>query len=334
MISFIIPAYNAESYLPRVVDVFYSTPIDADLFEVIIVENGSTDATTEIAKALSQKYSNVRLLHSDKGVSNARNLGIREAKGEWIAFVDADDYLTKDGLSIMLHDINENQYDFVLYGHEAGEKKNFVSDKEKGEIFSNVQDARVQMLENPTRYMQVWAKLFKKELILQNDIFFDQDLRLSEDSDFTLQYSKVCSNIYFSSQIVYHYSIDNVSTMRMYGDDKLKQYVFAMNRTKKRIQDESNRIKKAFDKYILMHLNIALVRDVFCVANKQSYLKKIACMKTVIKESVFKEAIMQTGLTECKSFRMLPIFCMKLHLYWFAGLIYCVRAISNHAKEK
>lgn len=95
LISFIIPAYNAADTIEKAVQSLTDVPRT----EVLIVENGSTDKTEQILQQLKKKYSNIKIFTSDKGVSNARNLGIQNATGEWLAFVDADDYLARSGVT-------------------------------------------------------------------------------------------------------------------------------------------------------------------------------------------------------------------------------------------
>ena len=335
MISFVIPAYNASAYLDRAINSIVADGNNNDKFEIIIVENGSTDNTTEIAEKFVQLYSNIHLFHSEKGVSNARNYGIKHAKGEWIFFVDADDYLTAEALAVLLKDAETKKYDLFLYGHEAGTTPKVVTDQIQGEVYhdGDVKRIRIAMLENPTKYMQVWAKLFKRELIMENEILFDDCLRLSEDSDFTLQYSRVCKNIFVSPSITYHYSIDNVSTMRGSNGDKTKDYVFAMERTLERIKNEDKCILQAFQKYILMHLNIALVRDVFEASNIASFKEKKAQMKDIANEAVFANAISEVKVRESLSLRMIPILCLKYHLYVISGLVYALRAYMNKRRE-
>lgn len=332
MISFVIPAYNAEKYLERALSPFEKTKEQADKFEVLVVENGSTDRSVEMLNELAQKMSFLRVLHSEKGVSNARNMGIENAKGEWIAFVDADDYLCENALEQMVSDAENLDVDLYVYSYEAGNKN--VVHEYKRNTGVNVEQVRIEMLENPTRCMQVWAKLYRKELMDQNHIRFNANMKLSEDSDFTLRYTKFCQCIQFSSDITYHYSIDNVSTMRTFNGDKVYDYEKALLCTKESLETESEKIKNAFEKYILMHLNIALVRDVFCVQNKKNIFHKIRQMKQIVRNELYWSAIQKTRIAECKSFRMMPILCMKLHFNLGAGFIYWVRAVSNARKEK
>ena len=336
MISFIIPAYNAAKYLERVIQSILNDGEKNDNYEILIVENGSTDNTTEVAEYFAFANPNIHVLHSPKGVSNARNYGIDHAKGEWIAFVDADDYLTKEGLMTMLEDAKSDVYDCYFYGHQAGEISKSVTDIKGGQSFCGteaVEEFRIVMLENPTKYMQVWAKLFKRDVILQHQIYFDTELRLSEDSDFTIRYSRVCQNIFVSEKIAYHYSIDNVSTMRGSSGDKIKDYIVAMERTGTKLSTETLEIQQAFFTYVLMHLNIALVRDVFELSNKNSFSHKLKTMKEIVREPVFAEALKKVQIKNGLSLRMLPIVCLKKHLYLPSAMIYMTRAYMNKKKE-
>ena len=105
LISYIIPAYNAADTLERAVESITHT-CNMEKCEILIVENGSTDYTNSVALKLIQKYGeNVKLIHSEKGVSRARNEGLKNARGEWIVFVDADDYIVSKSKKYIYEDI-------------------------------------------------------------------------------------------------------------------------------------------------------------------------------------------------------------------------------------
>ncbi len=335
MISVIIPAYNAAEYIRRSVENAVSKNT-----EVIIVENGSTDQTTEVAQKITEEHDNVFLYHSEKGVSNARNLGIEKAKGEWIAFVDADDYLTDQGLKTLINDASENALqnssdntpDLYVYGHEAGTTPHPVIDKTLTE--TDVEKCRAMMISNPTKYMQAWAKLFKKSIIDEHNLRFDTAMSLSEDSDFTLRYSRYAKCIAISETIAYHYTIDNVSTMRAKANgDKVPRFIEAMKTTRKAVEDETETIRHAFSKYALMNLNISMVRDIYSVTSQVKKSDRSKILKNTVKEPVFKEAIKSVKLKECLSPRMIPVLAMKLGFYKGAGLVYSIRAKQNFKRE-
>ena len=124
LISYIIPAYNAEETLTKAVDSIVKGSCTEN-WEILIVENGSVDKTNQVAEKLEEKFgARVKIFHSKKGVSNARNLGINEAKGKWLAFVDADDYMDAENLQGMYEDAFADKADIYIYGHYSGRKKN------------------------------------------------------------------------------------------------------------------------------------------------------------------------------------------------------------------
>lgn len=335
MISVIIPAYNAAKYLERAVANIVADTKTASQFEILIIENGSTDNTTQIAEDLNKKYDNIYLYHSEKGVSNARNLGIEKAIGDWVVFVDADDYITNAGIKELteLMQSSTEIADMYAFGHEAGKMPHSVTDKEQ--IYTDIEKCRSMMIANPTRYMQAWAKLFSKKIIDKYSLRFDTTMSLSEDSDFTLRYSRYCKKIVLSPVIAYHYSIDNNSTMRgTSSGDKVKRFITAMEKTSLSVQEESNIIQSAFNKYVLMNLNIAMVRDVYSVTTSLTAKERKIKLKQTAQTPIFEKAIKQTKLKECLTPRMIPVLCMKAGFYQGAGMVYRLRAKQNAKREQ
>ena len=338
LFSFIIPCYNAAGTLERVVQSIYADGNDTDEYEVILVINGCTDNTLELAQMLQKKYNmNLRIAESDKGVSKARNEGIRQAHGKWIAFLDADDMLAESAMRCLLDDGTHVTADLILYGHRKGnETIHILEGREKKQLCEDneLDKAKLKMISNPTRYMQVWAKLFRKEVIDRNAILFHEQMKLAEDSDFMLRYLRYCEKILFHDEIVYEYSLNEQSTVRTYDGKKVQEYIYSMKESSKGMQDESPAIQGAFEKYVLMHLNIAMVREVFCKQNKASFTDKVRKMREVSNELPFAAYIKNVKMKECTSVRMIPILCLKLRWDLFAGMIYNIRANQNSKREK
>lgn len=146
-----------------------------------------------------------------------------------------------------------------------------------------------------------------------------------------IRYTRKCTNIVFSDKLLYHYNIDNESTVRSYDGAKLKKYLLALAETAIAIEDEASIIQNAYDKYILMHLNLAMVHETFVPLNQISYRQRVALLSDAVKEDVFCNAIRRTKMKECCSFRMLPILFLKWNMKCFAGLIYFLRAKQNYS---
>ncbi len=329
LISIIIPAHNAASTLGHLINSVQ--PKSLKKIEILIIENGSQDNTFEIAQKLSKQYSCIKVIQSEMGVSAARNKGLKNAMGKWIAFADADDMFLPGAISTLAEHTNA---DLTLFSYESG-KKNKCIDTFGQSCFKDkeCEIARVRMLENPTLYMPVWSKLFSADIIQRNNLQFDTRLSFSEDSDFTMRYTKYCKSIVFSNTKIYRYDLNTSSVMRSFDGKKAEKYLEAMKISLKKIKDESDSIKHAFMKYILMHLNIIMIREVFSVNNPLKYNDKIILMKKLVNEDLFSMAISKVNFCECNSLRMLPIFLLKLKLYSFAAIIFRCKAVINLKEE-
>ena len=329
-ISFIIPAYNAENTIERAI----TSVGKSDIIEIIVVENGSSDGTTDTVQKLVSADFRIRLFHSDKGVSNARNLGLENAKGYWISFLDADDYLDDQATETMLDLSGNEEADLYLFGHYAGRTEKRLSDKIlRYSSSEGMTEGVIKILENPTRYMQVWAKLFKASIIKEHGLSFNPALSLAEDSDFTLRYALHAESMVITDKLLYHYSLNPYSVMRNNADDKISAYEHAMVVSRDAVVESSSKIQYAYNKYCLMHFNIAMVRSVFVQENQQTLQQKVRAMKNIAEKPVFRKALKEIHLKDCRSFRMLPILMIKLRLWIAAAGIYMVRTAMNHRNE-
>lgn len=196
LISIIVPVFNVEDYIETCVNSILSQTYTK--FEIILVNDGSTDKSGEICNQFALKDRRVKVIHQvNKGVSAARNSGIRVANGEYICFVDSDDKLQKDFLKGF-----ELNYDISIQGYllQEGEKKIPISYREL-ESFDNV--AKVYCLNDI--HSAPFSKLCKTEIINRNNIRFPEDISFSEDTIFFLQYIKYCKSIYVSENCNYVY---------------------------------------------------------------------------------------------------------------------------------
>ena len=339
MFSFCIPAYNASGFLERSVG-----SIIADLgeyretAEILIVENGSTDNTTEVALRLEEEYpGTVRCLHSDKGPSCARNTGIRKARGTYIVFVDADDLWINGSARLMRRLVHRFRADLYCFGFETDA---FTEDHGLGGkcVYagtpSEVTSRRAWILSSPMKRAQVWAKAFRTKVIRDNQIYFDESIRYCEDAEFTIRLSKCVSSIVVCGTPVYHYSYSAGSLMRGYDESRIKSYIYAMEASERALKGESEEIMKAFRIFVLCHLNLLLVRNVFNRSVKVTGRERWNMMHRLCEEDVFRRALDETGIEQCLSVRMIPEFLLKLRMVHAAGIVCAAKAALNDHREK
>lgn len=335
LVSFIIPVHNAAGTIEQTVKSIMQDIKEEDSLEILIVENGSTDNSLQVAQRLQGEIPFVKVFQSPKGASCARNKGIQEASGEWLVFLDADDEFVDGAVPILFEDARNPKADICFYGHINGKENRPVCDNGVEQFFDGeeIDACRIMMLSNPTRYLQVWAKLIRRNLVVENHIAFNENLRLAEDSDFMLKCMEKANRIAVKKESVYHYVISSSSTIRSFDGSKVKDYMTSMQETKRGISLDTEALEKAYCKYVLLHFNIAMVRELFCENNKQSFWNKVQLMKTTFKGSFFADAAKKIPAKECLSVRMSAILCIKMNCYFGAGVIYWLRAKQNSMRE-
>ena len=188
MVSVIVPVYNAELTLKQCVDSILSQEITD--FELLLIDDGSTDQSPIICDEYAKQDLRIRVFHKDNGgVSSARNLGLENAQGEWITFIDSDDYITKD----FLPDFDMIDTDMVFCSYRSFLDKK-ISDYRSHEILSvpqNFNEFINKFITDPVLRGPV-SKFFKKDIILS--LRFPVDMKTGEDTYFVLYYVSRCRN--------------------------------------------------------------------------------------------------------------------------------------------
>lgn len=206
MITVIIPIYKAEKYLPRCLDSLLAQSYTD--FECILVDDGSPDNSGALCEEYASQHSCFKVIHKPNGgASSARNAGIDIALGEWVTFVDADDYLDSDYLESLSNVQTRTQTDFVLGGHKKyyanGDLK---AERVYDEKFFNQAQFPDLLKQGLLVYQKApWCKLFKREILNQNGIRFVPGAITGEDEIFMYSYFLCCKSLAFSSCKGYNY---------------------------------------------------------------------------------------------------------------------------------
>lgn len=183
--SVIIPVYNVEKYLHQCVDSVLTQNFNR--YEIILVNDGSTDNSGKICDEYAQKYPNIKVIHKQNGgLSDARNFGIKEAKGEYVMLLDSDDFWEGEGVMSDLYNIiqEKERPDLIIHGYtifsSPENKRKIIVDKSR--ITSNQfkDDSLSLIVSNVYNSTGCW-KIVKKELIIKNDLFFEKNI-LHEDA--------------------------------------------------------------------------------------------------------------------------------------------------------
>ena len=208
MISIIVPVYNAEQYLHRCIDSILAQSFTD--FELLLVNDGSKDASGAICDAYAAKDSRVHVFHKENGgVSSARNLGLDNAKGEYITFCDADDYVATDWLDAYQSAIAENM-DMAIQGYYEIDENNKTTPKgllmKKGETLEEKQQFVIELFDAAC-FCFIWVKLFRRSIIEEFHIRFDVQSKLGEDAQFIAKYIEHTKSFVCTDKVGYYYNL-------------------------------------------------------------------------------------------------------------------------------
>ncbi|MCI5933900.1 MAG: glycosyltransferase [Lachnospiraceae bacterium] len=211
--SIIIPVYNADQYIDRCLKSILKQEMD---FEIICVDDGSSDQSKEILDRYEKQYHSVNVIYSgcNEGPSIARNKGLRAASGEYIWFVDSDDYISDNSLIELHNMVQSEQPDFVTFGsvnefktHEIEEKYNRGC---AGYTMNyNVPCTGVQLMEqllasNELVTAGAWRYIYNRKFLLDNKLFFLENI-INEDVLFVIQCYLSANKVILSTKNFYHY---------------------------------------------------------------------------------------------------------------------------------
>lgn len=200
-ISIIIPVYNAEAYLHRCVDSVLSQKFKD--FELLLVDDGSVDSSADICDKYAICDERVRVFHKKNGgVSSARNLGLDNARGEWVVFVDADDWVDVDYLANLYSGDN---YDLVASYYTAEGWKEWVSVPFKDCIYEKYEMKEFLSL-CLLDFIYPFGKLFRYSIIKMHNLRFNIDISYGEDTLFIYQFIKYIGSVKTVSKATYHYN--------------------------------------------------------------------------------------------------------------------------------
>lgn len=206
IVSVIIPAYNSEKYIDDCVASVINQTYPH--WEIVIINDGSTDKTAEICEQYSRSNKNIMTIHQENsGVSSARNKGIENSSGEYILFLDSDDRLTTDCIEVLLNGFNEGNVDIV---------SGIVSDKncakkEHIHVWQGEDGLRNSLSDNPFAY-SACGKIYSRGII--GDTRFRTDIRINEDSLFVFQIMCKKPTFVCTNQEIYVYNAVTGSASR------------------------------------------------------------------------------------------------------------------------
>ena len=357
MVSVIIPIYNVENYLEECIEsVLHQT---YDNYEVILVNDGSTDRSGEIAKKYSEKFNNIYLINqNNKGLSGARNTGIKHSRGEYLYFLDSDDMIQDNLLEICVSNLKNNNLDAVHFGYRLV-KDNKVIKKSKvitcNKVLSGKEFFKDSVENALSQNHEAWAYMYKKKFWIDNNLSF-KDITFVEDAEIYIRVLMSNIKIIEIPEFLYIYRVREGSIIRRKSysinylrsiDEVIKTYVEKMY--------ENLDLEKEFKKYIrcfiqmklkalslLENLNEKILEEelkyTINLSNELNIevdyiyfeLVENKCNIEKIDIDIFKELGIDNKINEINSIKMKKLNKIELNN---ATMIIGVYGICNHTKN-
>ena len=332
LLSIIIPVYNAEQYLSECIDSILNQSI-CD-WELILVDDGSVDNSSEICKKYEKIDSRIKCIQQcNSGSSVARNSGIFQAKGKYISFVDADDWVEKIMFEKLIECAESDEAEIVICNHyhvyqdgetilqpKSGFGKWIIDGKNEIDIYLRKYLCKGVKQYRPYLKMgQPWGRIYLRKILVDNNIIFPEGLARTEDGIFNMYAAESSTKIIFLDEGLYYYRVLGNSISHSYYPnivanterDFLEVKIFAEKYKKNDtifIKGINARITTWFYKYLA------------CYFFNYIYLKEngyISARKEIISirnKEPYKSAYKNVNLSMLTKMELLFVFCMKLRL--------------------
>lgn len=260
-VSVIVPVYNVEQYLKRCVNSILKQT--EENIEIILVDDGSLDLCPQLCDEFAAKDNRIKVIHQENvGLGMARNSGLEIASGEFVMFVDSDDYIIPNAIEILYHIAKKNNADTVLAGYY---RKNITKINEcflpfkdecfegKAEIINNI---LINMLGSPPDYYDdiflkrsVWGNLYSLKLLKKNNILFCSERKfISEDLIFDIEYYPNTNKVAVSNKLIYYYCVNGESLTLSYNKDRFNKQIVLFHELKRRAKKLNLNIDERLDR--------------------------------------------------------------------------------------
>lgn len=347
--SIIIPIFNCEKYIEKCINsILIQTFKD---FELILVDDGSTDNSGKICDFFADKDNRIKVIHKkNAGVSEARNEGINIASGEYITFVDADDWLEQNAYKTIYEKIKENNVDMLIFNYNIAKNckinknryfvENCIMTEKKDIQIIQANILAPAITKNNTKKALIggypWNKIYKKKIIKENNIYFEMNCKnaVFEDVIFNYKYLENVNSVEIIDEALYNYRILNNSATRKYNNNilEINKFIFAEIEKCAYSHKDDNNYVDSFNLRKINNLFYAL-KVYFCnKKNNKTFVKRFREFKKVITEdNTYVNAFTKLNEVYCNKKTKIIKILFKNNMYFIA---FCMFDFFINIKEK
>lgn len=343
-ISIVIPVYNIEKeYLTKCME---SVLIQKGAnYEVIMIDDGSTNGCSEWCDDWGKKDSRIRVIHKQNGgVSSARNLGMKESNGEYLIFIDPDDWWEPYTIEKLYGIISENVYDLLFFGfYEEYPKRQMlrlngqnsgkhyqVNELLRRKLKLGMMDDDIR--EFPAIFGACWNSIIRKSTVIDNGIRFPEDIYHGEDSVFILKLLEVADKVGIFDLALYHYRYNLKSVCKKFIpklEINHERVLTSFYQTLSSLHDDPD-FKSCYTYSAIYKYCVVLMQDYFHLDNKEKLKDKKKRWESFSKNSVFADILRNADYKIL--FRKNPAYCIAAYFTFKHRNFYIVAFLSVLAR--
>ncbi|PWJ48364.1 Glycosyltransferase involved in cell wall bisynthesis [Faecalicatena contorta] len=347
-ISIIVPVYNIkEEYLRKCVESLLQQSLKE--IEIIMIDDGSTDISGSICDEYQKKDARIKVIHQEnQGVAVARNAGLAIARGEWITFVDADDWCGLDMCEKILERALKLNSDILIFANYAVKEKNVIAKnqffendidefdgslKDEAELKTMVRCHPSFSFQPPENMMGgTWCKLINHEFLRKTGILFEPELVRSQDIIFYLNLFERAEKIsYYNQQLYYYrYSIESVS--KRYRQDAYKIFTIVLQKQDEfiRTHHKSPLFRSVFTKGVMVTIGTCMRTDFMHEENTEGFREKCRRFRTMTRLQPMRDTLKNKDDKTLDSFQKIQKILLKYDLVELYLIVFKINGILLH----
>lgn len=320
LVSVIVPVYHVDHqvFLNCIRSIAGQTE---KRLELLLVFDGTRTLYEDILEEPVFGDARLRLIDKEHGgVSAARNAGIEQATGKWILFADADDCLENHAVECLLKGEGE-QTDLIIGDYSVKYPQKTVPHFYKKKVFQITSKNKAEFLEdilNPQTGMGFcWAKLYRRDILLENRLRFREDLQVAEDAEFVIRYALPAREIRYLPFQIYVYQMNPYSAVRRFRPDGEKQYEKSMRCIFHTVKNSGygDRLQNAYETCVLYHFLLLTVNYSFHPGQKKSRKQLLKEYRKLAEKPLYAEAIRKGNSGGFSLSRRITVGMLRLH-FW------------------
>lgn len=338
-VSIIVPVYKVpKKYLEQCIESLCRQTLQE--IEIILVDDGSPDNSGVVCDEYAKSESKIKVIHKPNGgLSSARNAGFESANGEWIMFVDGDDWIEPTMCEEMYNKAMEQQVQLVMCGIYKDFKKKSIEYKFNLEDNKVYQDEECKYLQQQllvynANIAVAYAKLIKKGLLQENNILHDEKLRQgAEGLEFNLKLFEKLEKAIFINKPFYHYMYNDTSISASHNEVNHEYVIKCFEKIKQLINESKNKdlLIPWFYNRLLYVIITTAISGYFNPTNDEPYRDKCIKYKRYLEKHIIKEALIHGKTIGLSKQRKMVLSLIKYRWFWVLDLLGKVRKYQkNH----